>query len=498
VALETRHPEHKAEIAKLITQSNSLGMVQTVKSAQPLAVMLVVIFVAVILALVFVPWQQTITGIGKVSVFSPMSRPQTIEAPILGRIVQWYVLEGQDVKAGQPIVQLVDLDPKFLDREQVARLEGQVEALKARRAAAEQRVAALSRQQAFLTDSRNVAIPGAIEKTRQTGDRYYAAQQAVAAAKQNLVTADLNLVRRQELYEKGLRSKRDLELAELDQVRAKTDLERAEAALEVAGRDRNVAQFDQNKVAADTAATLDSVAASIASAQETIASTTSDIYKLEIELNNIRTRTDQRIVRAPRDGRIVRLLKLGAGETVDSGVKLATLVPSTHDQAVELFIADNDVPLVSVGDHVRLQFAGWPALQFIGWPGVAVGTFAGEVAVIDMVDDGKKRYRVLVRPDWQLIKAKKEDPWPSPDHLRPGSEVIGWVMIATAPEGKVSCAPMPCGEVPLGFELWRQFNGFPPTVAREHIRTQSDLGMDDKEEEEKTDDGKGTKRKSKK
>jgi hypothetical protein len=78
-----------------------------------------------------------------------------------------------------------------------------------------------------------------------------------------------------------------------------------------------------------------------------------------------------------------------------------------------------------------------------------VGTFGGKVAVIDPIDDGKSRYRVIIVPDEATIRKGKDEPWPSPEILRPGAEVSGWVMLDT---------------VSLGFELWRQFNAFPPTV----------------------------------
>jgi hypothetical protein len=133
---------------------------------------------------------------------------------------------------------------------------------------------------------------------------------------------------------------------------------------------------------------------------------------------------------------------------------LAVLAPQTEDLAAELVISDNDAPLVSVGRPVRLQFAGWPALQFAGWPSIAVGTFGGKVAVIDASDDGKSCYRVIVRPDLDLIASGRDEPWPSSRFLRPGAEASGWIMLDT---------------VPLGFELWRQFNAFPPTVKPEEL-----------------------------
>jgi hypothetical protein len=101
-----------------------------------------------------------------------------------------------------------------------------------------------------------------------------------------------------------------------------------------------------------------------------------------------------------------------------------------------------DVPLVSPGRKVRLQFDGWPALQFSGWPQVAVGTFGGVVAVVDRVSATDGTFRVLVTPD------PDDEPWPT--LLRQGSGVMAWAML---------------DEVRLGYELWRRVNGFPQAIS---------------------------------
>ena len=127
---------------------------------------------------------------------------------------------------------------------------------------------------------------------------------------------------------------------------------------------------------------------------------------------------------------------------VKEGDVLAVIVPDTQDRAVELWIDGNDVPLVTPGRAVRLQFEGWPAVQFAGWPAVAVGTFGGTIAFVDAADDGKGRFRVLVVPDGK-------EPWPAMRFLRQGSRANGWILL---------------DRVRLGYEVWRQFNGFPPVL----------------------------------
>jgi hypothetical protein len=127
---------------------------------------------------------------------------------------------------------------------------------------------------------------------------------------------------------------------------------------------------------------------------------------------------------------------------VKGGDPIAVLVPDSEERAVELYVDGNDLPLITEGKKVRLQFEGWPAVQFSGWPQVAVGTFGGEVAIVDATDDGKGKFRIVVRPT-------AGEAWPETRFLRQGVRAQGFVIL---------------GRVTLAYELWRQLNGFPASV----------------------------------
>lgn len=439
-----------------VSTYRSLAMSRTPYAVSLLAILSGFLVALSIACLIYVPWQQSVIGGGKVVVLSPMQRPQSIEAQIPARLVKWEVQDGQPVTAGQAIAVLTDLDSKFLDPELPARMKAQRAALEGRREAARVRVASLENQVRSLEASRKAALASAEAKVRQAQERLEQARASRIASRQNLATTNLQIERLRALEKRGLRSRRDRELGELENVRGRTDLARAESAVTLATRDTEVAELELAKVGTDTEAGLASVRASLASAHETIAGLESDLAKLAVESSNVDARLAQRTVVAPCAGRVVRLLKAGAGETVKQGDVLAVLAPETTDLVAELVVSGNDAPLVSPGRMVRLQFAGWPAVQFTGWPAVAVGTFAGRVAVVDAIDDGKGQFRVLVKPDTERISAKLDEPWPEPPYLRPGADVTGWVQLDT---------------VSLGFELWRQFNGFPPTV-----RSRDDAG----------------------
>jgi multidrug resistance efflux pump len=169
-----------------------------------------------------------------------------------------------------------------------------------------------------------------------------------------------------------------------------------------------------------------------------------EVAKLATKVASLRVRNGFYEIRAPQDGYVVQAQRVGLGETIKAGEPLVTIQPARPEQAVELFVKANDVPLLRTGDKVRLQFDGWPALQFAGWPSVSVGTFGGRVAVVDRVSSRNGQFRVLVTPD----TTGGDQPWP--EQVRPGSGVYGWAMLR---------------EVRVWFEVWRQLNGFPPSVA---------------------------------
>ncbi|MBU34768.1 MAG: hypothetical protein CL602_12860 [Alteromonas sp.] len=68
------------------------------------------------LILYFTPWIQTAYGTGAVDSLDPKDRIQAISALVGGQIKTWHVREGMQVKAGDPIVTLIDVDAERLDK----------------------------------------------------------------------------------------------------------------------------------------------------------------------------------------------------------------------------------------------------------------------------------------------------------------------------------------------------------------------------------------------
>jgi adhesin transport system membrane fusion protein len=412
-------------------------LVQTPRwASRPAALVTVMVLLAAVV-LVWVPWVQTAQGEGRVIAWSALEREQRVEAPIEGRVVRWFRQEGEAVRKGDLIAELADNDPDILERLRIERA-----AVSHRKDATERRVKAIQARIVSLESSREAALDAAKHRVLMANNRIKAAKNAEDAAKAAVKAARANQLRQGALEEKGLVSQRQVELAELDLTRSETDLERAEAGLSLARSEQLAIESDRLKVEADTAALLEDAHATEASANVEIANAVAELSRIDVRL----ARQQSMQVVAQIDGTLLRLVARVGGEYVKAGDTLAVLVPSHQRRAIELWVDGRDMPLVQRSTVARIQFEGWPALATPGWPSIAIGTFEGRVAFVDATDDGKGKFRVVVEP---RPNARPEDAWPDDRYLRQGVRAQGWFTL---------------GEVPLGYELWRQFNGFAPTM----------------------------------
>lgn len=173
-----------------------------------------------------------------------------------------------------------------------------------------------------------------------------------------------------------------------------------------------------------------------------VASAEASLLRAETNL----ARQAEQVVVAPRDGFIQSINAGDAATYVSAGQVLATFVPEAQTRVVEVFIDGRDVALVQTGAEARIEFEGWPAVQFTGWPSVAIGTFPGVVATVDQVAQPDGRFRVLIAED-----VGAEQGWPDERYARFGTVVRAFVLLET---------------VPVGYEIWRQLNNFPPELPR--------------------------------
>jgi len=442
----------------------ALRLTRSSRRAHQAAKLLFVVLIGMISLMTLAPWQQSVKGNGNVIAFAPLERQQTIEAPIKGRIIRWGddIYENARVVQGQLIAEIRDLDESYADRllqqlvhteETVRAAREQIRANEEAQEAAHRLVEVYARQEqtyrqvkSEITAAQNAYVAGAEEKVRSVREALSIEEAAVPQLQQEYE-------RLVQLHAKGniaLQKVQEVE-AKLNAAKAKVkkamaDVAAAEQELEGKKKDREAyiqkAQVDVDYAHGHYQKALGDVSkfdGEIAKAQSELAKAEKELREME---RKVAVQANQLLV-APLDGYVVKIAPNFGSAVLKEGDPICTIVPDTEDRAVQVWLSGNDAPLVRAGHHVRLQFEGWPAVQFSGWPSVAVGTFGGEVVSVDAADDGKGKFRVLVRP------AHDDAPWPEDRYLRQGVRANGWVLLEV---------------VPLWWEVWRQLNGFPPVI----------------------------------
>lgn len=396
-------------------------------------------FFGILIVFLFLPWTQNIESPGSVTALSPNNRPQTVHSIIGGRIEKWYVREGQFVKKGDTLVYLTETKSEYMDPALIQRTESAMHSKESSAESYMTKVRSLDKQIDALIDSRLLKLQQTRNKVRQAELRVTSDSMDYHANKKQLEIAVKQYERTEELHRQNLKS-----LTELENKRLKVqEMEAKVVSLEnklLASRNELInAVTEIGFIDADYRDKIAKSESEKSTALSSLYDVEATVTKMQNQISNYNIRSGYYYVRAPQDGYISKALKNGVGETVKEGAELVSIVPSLSDFAVEMFVAPIDLPLVHVGNKVRLQFDGWPAIVFSGWPMVSYGSYGGNVVAIDNYVGTNGKYRVLVSPD------KNDHPWPK--ELRMGVAVKTMTLL---------------DNVPIWYELWRKINGFPP------------------------------------
>ncbi len=385
---------------------------------------------AVVIAIMFLPWQQNVQGTGMVTALDPTDRPQQLQTRIDGRIEAWYVQEGQFVKKGDSIARISEIKEEYLNPNVLALTTQQQNAKESAIGEKLNKAAALVVLIEQLELQRDF-------KLQQTGNKLEQYRAEVRQATLEDSVARDQLRRRESLFADvlGLVSVNELQAFQIRVQSASAKLIEKQQMLLITEIDLSGIPVEYGekiaKARSDRAATLAEVSEG-----------RSEVAKLRDKVGSIAVRNGFYLIEAPQDGYVVRAARAGQGEIIKAGEPIVTLQPARPDKAVELFVKPMDVALLRPGRHVRVFFDGWPALQVSGWPQVAVGTFGAQVAVIDQFPGAGGTFRVLLVPDMT-----HDEPWPA--QLRLGTGAEGWAML---------------DNVSVGWEIWRQLNGFPLSI----------------------------------
>jgi len=428
------------------TQLNSYQKNNLLRANRMFSIWLIVLLIMILISF-FLPWTQNIQMKGKVTTLLPGQRPQDVNSAIAGRIEKWYVREGDLVQKGDTIVFLSEVKAEYFDPQLLERASNQIAAKQGSMDSYQQKANALDNQISALRQELEFKKKQLQNKIQQAEFKQQSQQAAL-----NQVTVDAEIAafqyrRTDTLFQKGIKSLSDLENKRLKVQSTNAKLITTKNKLQESGNDLSIAKLAlqtidneyNNKIAKSQSDKFSTISAQF-EAEGTL-------NKLQNQYANYNERNNMYYIIAPQSGYITKTMKSGIGEIIKESDKVVTIVPYVRDLAVSMYVRPMDLPLMNVGQEVRLVFDGWQAFIISGWSDFSFGTYSGEVIAIDNIPNENSMYRIL-------IKSNQPD-LPFPELLRVGAGVQGIALLK---------------DVPVWYELWRQLNGFPADFYENDIK----------------------------
>ncbi|MBT8288674.1 MAG: HlyD family secretion protein [Bacteroidia bacterium] len=396
-------------------------------------------FAIIGIIVLFLPWTQNISGKGMVTTLKPDQRPQSIQSPIPGRIENWFVKEGDLVQKGDTILKISEVKSDYFDPNLVRRTGEQIQAKTQSVGSYQEKVLALDRQIVAMQKERSLKLQQAENKLVQAKLKVKSDSIDLVAAETMKEIAQRQYDRTLTLEIEGLKATKDVEDKRLKLRENEAKFISQQNNLLSSKNEVINAQVELSRLDASYADKISKVQSERFTAQSNQFDTEAQVSKLENAYSNYEIRNKLMYVTAPQTGYLNKALRAGIGETFKEGERLVSIMPSEYDLAVETFVEPIDLPLIHIGEKVRIQFDGWPAIVFSGWPNVSYGTYGAEVVAIETFISDNGKYRLLLAPD------REDQEWPVAIRVGSGAKTIALL-----------------DDVPIWFELWRQLNGFPP------------------------------------
>ncbi len=423
--------------------------------SQVLIRVMTVILIGGILSM-FLPWTQNIRAKGSVTTLSPEDRPQSVQATIGGKIEEWYIQEGAIVSFGDTIMRISEVKEAYMDPSILNNTNNQIIAKNESSKAYSEKAVNLSQQLQALINGREIKLEQNQIKVQQTILKIQSDSIDLVAAKTKADIATNQLARIQNLYDEGLKSLTDLEAKRLS-------IQEAQAKVMSIQNKVNSHNNELLNLQSNIIAITNDYNNKIAKSRSDRMSALSSKYnadasknKLQSQYNTYEVRQSNYFITSPINGTITEAIKTGIGELIKAGDAIVNIIPKKYNLAVETYIQPMDMPLLDIGQKVRVQFDGWPAIVFSGWPNSSYGTFGGEIFAINNDISRNGKYRILIAPD------PDDMPWPYEVRVGGGANTLTLL-----------------NDVKVGYELWRQLNGFPADYYKdaksEKVKTKAPL-----------------------
>lgn len=406
-------------------------------------------FFIVAAVFLFLPWTQNVRARGSVTTLRQEQRPQELNSIIPGKIIKWYVKEGDFVNTGDTILQIGEVKEDYFDPNLIGRTGQQLDAKQLSVDYYKNKVAATQNQIGAIENSRTLKQSQLQNKILQLQIKLQSDSAELSAAANDYLIAAKQYKRQQAMYDSGLVSLTQLEQRNASFQNAAAKKISAENRLANTRQELGIANIEISAVNQDYLEKLSKAQGDQFQSMSQIAGGQGEVAKLQNQVSNYNIRSGMYYITAPQNGQITKAKKAGIGEIIKEGEMLIEIVPDKPDYAVELFVEPVDLPLIAKDQKVQFLFDGFPAIVFSGWPNTSYGTFTGKVIAVENAVSPNGKFRVLVTED--AGSAKK---WPQ--QLKVGTGAQGFALLKN---------------VPVWYELWRNINGFPPDYYKKETDT---------------------------
>ena len=419
-------------------QLKSLENIYHINKKSNVAKWFLFIFLAFVF-IMFLPWTQNIKTQGNVNTLFQEQRPQKLNSPIPGRIIKWYVKNGDVVKKGDTILQISEIKDDYLDPLLVERTQEQVQAKKGVRDYYNAKISTTENQIAAITAAKDLKLNQIKIKIAQLQNKLKAEQAELTAVNNELKIAQDQLNRQNKMYEEGLVSLTQLQQRNVSYQNALAKKTSAENKLAQTQQEIAAQNIEQNAVIQEYTEKLSKTEGDRFQSMGQVAGSTGDIAKLENQVATYKVRKGLYYILATQDGQITQLTKAGIGEIVKDAETIGIIVPKKIDYIAEIYVKPVDLPLIRENQKVMLTFDGFPAIVFSGWPNSSYGTFSGKIIAIENSISENGLFKAIVAED------KTQKRWPP--NMKIGTGASGIAIL---------------NDVPIWYEIWRNINGFPP------------------------------------
>jgi hemolysin D len=326
------------------------------------------LYVLIALTLAILPWAMfsKVDEVGSASGrLEPKGKTLRLDAAVAGTISRIRVKEGQQVKAGESLVELESTGIVNQLEEAEAKLNGQTDRLaQLQLMRTQQQMTQRTQQQ----QTQAQALEQAAQVTK-TQDNLLANQAAIASANELLQKDQARVDRFRSLQSQGVLSGSQVEDAERTMIENQQRLQQNQAELQQTRSEIQKQQSTYQRLLREGELAQINNLKQDQELQTQISDLQAEIAQTEKQIQSLKYQWQQRILHAPVDGTVFQLPLQNPGAVVQPGTLVAQVAPQGAPIVLRSQMPSEDMGFLRVGLPVKVKFDAYPFQDYGIIPG---------------------------------------------------------------------------------------------------------------------------------